>query len=45
VNFTLLALVSIHGAAAVTHPFVDRDAVLIGKLPRSRNLRRSLSVP
>jgi cytochrome b561 len=45
VNFTLLALVSIHGAAAVKHPFVDRDEVLIRKLPRSWNLRGSPSVP
>ena len=29
VNFTLLALVSIAGAAAVKRHFVDRDAVLI----------------
>jgi cytochrome b561 len=37
-NFTLLALVCIHGAAALKHHFVDRDAVLIRMLPRSWNL-------
>ena len=37
-NFTLLALVCIHGAAALKHHFVDRDAVLIRMLPRFRNL-------
>jgi len=36
-NFTLLALVCIHGAAALKHHFVDRDAVLTRMLPRSRN--------
>jgi cytochrome b561 len=36
-NFTLLALVCIHGAAALKHHFVDRDAVLIRMLPRFRN--------
>ena len=44
-NFTLLALVCIHGAAAPKHHCVDRDAVLIRMLPRSWNLRGSLSVP
>jgi cytochrome b561 len=33
-NFTLLGLVCIHGAAALKHHFVDRDAVLIRMLPR-----------
>jgi cytochrome b561 len=37
-NFTLLALVCTHGAAALKHHFVDRDAVLIRMLPRSWNL-------
>jgi len=37
-NFTLLALVCIHGAVALKHHFVDRDAVLIRMLPRSWNL-------
>jgi cytochrome b561 len=37
-NFTLLALVCIHGAVALKPHFVDRDAVLIGMLPRSWNL-------
>jgi cytochrome b561 len=37
-NFTLLALVCIHGAAALKHHFVDRDAVLTRMLPRSWNL-------
>ena len=41
-NFTLLALVCIHGAAALKHHFVDRDAVLTRMLPRSRNPRDSL---
>lgn len=36
-NFTLLALVCIHGAAAIKHHFVDRDAVLTRMLPRSWN--------
>jgi cytochrome b561 len=36
-NFTLLGLVCIHGAAALKHHFVDRDAVLTRMLPRSRN--------
>jgi cytochrome b561 len=35
-NFTLLALVCIHVAAALRHHFVDRDAVLLRMLPRSR---------
>jgi len=37
-NFTLLALVCTHGAAALKHHFVDRDAVLIRMLPRSWDL-------
>jgi len=37
-NFTLLALVCIHGVLALKHHFVDRDAVLIRMLPRSWNL-------
>jgi cytochrome b561 len=37
-NFTLLALVCIHGVAALKHHFVDRDAVLNRMLPRSLNL-------
>ena len=41
-NFTLLALVCIHVAAALKHHFVDRDAVLTRMLPRSWNLRDSL---
>jgi cytochrome b561 len=35
-NFSLLALVCIHAAAALKHHFVDRDAVLTRMLPRSR---------
>ena len=41
-NFTLLALVCIHVAAALGHHFVDRDAVLTRMLPRSWNLRDCL---
>ena len=37
-NFTLLALVSIHGVVALKHHFLDRDAVLIRMLSRSWNL-------
>jgi cytochrome b561 len=37
-NFTLLALVCIHVAAAPEHHFVYRDAVLTRMLPRSWNL-------
>ena len=37
-NFTLPALVCIHGVVAPKHHFVDRDAVLIRMLPRFRNL-------
>lgn len=40
-NFTLAALVCIHGAAALKHHFVDRDAVLMRILPRSRTPRGS----
>ena len=36
-NFTLAALVCIHGAAALKHHFIDRDPVLRRMLPRSRN--------
>jgi cytochrome b561 len=36
-NFTLLALVCVHAAAALKHHFVDRDAVLTRMLPRSWN--------
>lgn len=37
-NFTLLALVSVHAGAAIRHHFVDRDGVLARMLPvRSRN--------
>jgi cytochrome b561 len=36
-NFTLAALVCIHGAAALKHHFFDRDAVLKKMLPRSWN--------
>jgi cytochrome b561 len=37
-NFTLLALVSIHAGAALRHHFVDRDGVLARMLPvRRRN--------
>jgi cytochrome b561 len=32
-NFTLLALVLVHGGAALKHHFVDRDAVLLRMLP------------
>jgi cytochrome b561 len=32
-NFTLLALVVVHGAAAVKHHFIDRDDVLARMLP------------
>jgi cytochrome b561 len=32
-NFTLLALVCVHAAAAFKHHFVDRDAVLARMLP------------
>jgi cytochrome b561 len=38
-NFTLLALVCIHVAAALGHHFADRDAVLTRMLPRPWNLR------
>lgn len=38
-NFTFLALVCVHGAAALWHHFVDRDAVLERMLPRRRNRR------
>jgi cytochrome b561 len=41
-NFTLLALVCIHVAAALGRHFVDRDAVLTQMLPRSWNLRDCL---
>jgi cytochrome b561 len=34
-NFTLLALVSVHTAAALKHHFIDRDAVLSRMLPRT----------
>jgi cytochrome b561 len=37
-NFTLLALVCIHGAVALKRHFVDRDAVLVRMLRRSWNL-------
>jgi cytochrome b561 len=40
-NFTLATLVCIHGAAALKHHFVDRDAVLMRILPRSRTPRGS----
>ncbi len=36
-NFTLAALVCIHGMAALKHHFVDRDTVLMRMLPRSRD--------
>ena len=36
-NFTLAALVCIHGVAALKHHFADRDAVLRRMLPRSRD--------
>jgi cytochrome b561 len=36
-NFTLLALVCVHTAAALKHHYVDSDAVLTRMLPRPRN--------
>ena len=36
-NFTLLALVCVHTAAALKHHYVDRDSVLTRMLPGSRN--------
>ena len=36
-NFTLLALVCIHTAAALKHQFVDRDAALMRMLPRLKS--------
>ena len=33
-NFTLLALVGVHTAAALKHHFIDRDTVLTRMLPR-----------
>jgi hypothetical protein len=44
-NFTLLALVCIHGVVALEHHFVDRNAALNQMLPRSWNLGGSLGVP
>jgi cytochrome b561 len=38
-NFTLLALVCIHVAAALGHRFADRDAVLTRMLSRPWSLR------
>jgi cytochrome b561 len=35
-NFTMLALVCVHTAAALKHHFVDRDTVLTNMLPRTR---------
>ena len=35
-NFTMFTLVSLHAAAALKHHFVDRDAVLVRMLPKSR---------
>ena len=32
-NFTLLALVVLHAAAALKHHFIDRDTVLTRMLP------------
>jgi cytochrome b561 len=37
-NFTLLALVCIHGVVVPKHHFVDRDAVPNRMLPRSWKL-------
>ena len=37
-NFTLLALVCVHSAAALKHHFVDRDTVLARMLPRARHI-------
>jgi len=44
-NFTLLALVCIHGVAALKHHVVNRDAVLSRMLPRSWKLRGSPGFP
>jgi cytochrome b561 len=40
-NFTLLALVCVHAAAALKHHFVDRDSVLWRMLPLASLRRRS----
>lgn len=40
-NFTLLALVCVHAAAALRHHFVDRDTVLWRMLPLAGLRRRS----
>jgi cytochrome b561 len=39
-NFTLLALVCVHTAAALKHHFADRDTVLTRMLPRPRKVSR-----
>ena len=43
-NFTLLALVCIHGVVALKHHFVNRDAALNRMLPRWK-LRGSPGFP
>lgn len=40
-NFTLLALVCVHAAAALKHHYVDRDTVLSRMLPSASPRRRS----